>query len=80
MSRMSSVAKECAKVASKKSINTCMDSLIPNMYEKNRRVGRRVKKVEIVCDENEVSLEVIKEEKVSSREEEKQEKLSLIHI
>ena len=74
MSIMSSVAKECAKVASKKSIDTCMDSLSPNMYEKKRRGGRRVKKVEIVCDENEVLLEVIKEEKVSSREVEKQAK------
>ena len=73
---MSSVAKECAKVASKKSIDTYMDSQSPNMYEKNRRGGRRVKKVEIVCDENEVSLEVIKEEKVSSREAAKQEKLA----
>ena len=78
---MSSVAKECAKVASKKSIDTCMDSLSPNMYEKKRRGGRRVKKVEIVCDENEVLLssrevekQAKKEEKVAEREAAKQAK------
>ena len=69
MSRMSSVAKECAKVASKKSINTCMESLTPNMYEK----VRRSKKVECVSDDMDVNV-VSLEEKVSSREIAKQEK------
>ena len=63
MSRMSSVAKECAKVASKKSINTCMESLTPNMYEK----VRRSKKVECVSDDMDVNV-VSLEEKVSSHE------------